>query len=234
MSIIPQTCRISVIIPARNEEQALPATLAAFAQGQAHEVIVADGGSSDRTAEVARRLGATVVASPPGRARQMNAGAAVASGEILFFLHADTLVPAGWTREIHALLDDPAVAAGAFRLGIIGNHPGYRLIESGANLRSRLGQLPYGDQGLFLRAADFRAMGGFRDLPLLEDVELVRRLARRGKIRLAPGAVRTSARRWHHLGMLRTTWRNLLALLGFLLGLRPDRLARWYRCGGFE
>ena len=231
MSIARKTCRISVIIPTRNEEAALPATLAALAQEEVHEVIVADGGSCDATVALARRLGATVVASPAGRGRQLNAGAAAAGGDVLLFLHADTLPPPGFAAEVRRLLAAPQVIAGAFRLGITGKDPALRFIAFFANLRAQLGQLPYGDQGLFLRATDFYRAGGFRELPLLEDVDLVRRLRRRGKIRLAAGAVCTSARRWQQLGMLRTTWRNLLVLLGFLLGLSPDRLARWYRRG---
>lgn len=230
MSIAPQTSRISVIIPARNEAHALPATLAALSSKAVHEIIVADGGSNDQTAAIARQAGATLVASPPGRGRQMNAGAAAASGDILFFLHADTLPPTGFAEEIHRVLADPTVLLGAFRLGIADPHRGYRIIECIANLRAHLG-LPYGDQGFFLRTSDFRAMDGFTELPVLEDVELVRRLRQQGKIRLAASAVRTSARRWQRLGILRTTFRNQLVLLGFLLGLSPDRLAGWYRRG---
>lgn len=229
MSIAPPISRISVIIPARNEEAALPATLMALAREEVHEVIVVDGDSSDRTVALARQHGAAVVASPAGRGRQLNAGAELASGEILLFLHADTLVPAGFSAEVRTLLAEPAVAMGAFRLGIAGRHPALRLIEFFANLRARYCGLPYGDQAFFLRTADFRAWGGFRDLPLLEDVDLVRRIRRKGRIRLAPGVVRTSARRWQQLGMLRTTLRNQGIVLGFLLGLAPDRLARWYR-----
>lgn len=229
MSIAPKTSSISVIIPARDEEAALPATLAALAGEKVHEVVVADGESRDTTVAVARHHGATVAACPPGRGRQFNAGAALASGEILFFLHADTLPPAGFAAEIRRVLATPGVVAGAFRLGIAGEQPALRCIEFGANLRARLFGLSYGDQGLFLRAADFRNLGGFRELPLCEDAELMGRLRRLGKIRLARTAVRTSARRWLRLGVLRTTWRNQLVLLGFLLGISPDRLARWYR-----
>jgi rSAM/selenodomain-associated transferase 2 len=231
MSIAPPISRISVIIPARNEAATLPATLMALAQEAVHEVIVADGKSVDRTVDVARQFGATVVTGPAGRGRQQNAGATLASGEILLFLHADTLMPPNFAAEVRAVLADPAVAVGAFRLGIAGHHPGLRLIEFFANLRARFCGLPYGDQALFLRAADFRAVGGFRDLPLLEDVELVRRMRQKGRIRLAPGAVRTSARRWQQLGLLRTTLRNLGIMLGFLLGVAPHRLDRWYRRG---
>lgn len=229
MSIAPKTLSISVIIPARDEEAVLPATLAALAGEEVHEIIVADGESRDTTVAVARRHGATVAACPPGRGRQLNAGAALASGEILFFLHADTLPPAGFAAEIRRVLATPGVIAGAFRLGIAGERPALRFIEFGANLRARLFGLSYGDQGLFLRAADFRNLDGFRELPLCEDAELMRRLRRLGKVRLARTAVRTSARRWFRLGILRTTWRNQLVLLGFLLGVSPDRLGRWYR-----
>lgn len=228
MSTAPMTSRISVIIPARNEAAALPATLAALVGAGADEVIVADGGSSDATVAIARQHGATVVTSPVGRGPQLNAGAAQASGDLLLFLHADTLLPPAFAAEVRRVLAEPAVSAGAFRLAIADSRPGYRLIELGANLRARLGQLPYGDQALFLRATDFRAMGGFADLPLCEDLEMVSRLRQRGKIRLTTSAVQTSARRWQRWGRLRTTWRNQLVLWGFLLGVAPDRLARWY------
>jgi len=221
---------ISVIIPALHEAQAIGRTLSSAAASAASEVelIVVDGGSEDATVEVARSHGATVVTLPPGRARQMNAGARIARGECLLFLHADTRLPPGYEREVCRILDLPGVVAGVFALRVEGAQWGLRWVERAANLRSRLFELPYGDQGLFLRAELFRSLGGFAELPLLEDLELVRRLRRQGRIVTAPLAVLTSARRWESLGVLRTTLLNQLILLAYLLGMPPRRIASWY------
>ena len=229
MSTAPKTWRISVIIPTLNEAPWLAATLAAIPRHEVAEVIVADGGSHDRTVEIARNYGAATVASLPGRGPQQNVGASLASGEILLFLHADTLLPPGFSRDIATTLAAPGVVAGAFRLAIADQRAGLRVVEFFANLRAGWLGLPYGDQALFLRAADFQALGGYAGIPLFEDAELVRRLKKRGAIRLTASSVRTSARRWQRLGILRTTVRNQLLLLGFLLGVSPLRLARWYR-----
>ena len=221
---------ISVIIPALHEAQAIGRTLSSAAVLAASEVelIVVDGGSEDATVEVARSHGATVVTLPPGRARQMNAGARIARGECLLFLHADTRLPPGYEQEVRRVLDLPGVVAGAFALRVEGARWGLRWVERAANLRSRLCELPYGDQGLFLRAELFRSLGGFAELPLLEDLELVRRLRRQGRIVTAPLSVLTSARRWESLGVVRTTLLNQLFLLAYLLGMPPRRIASWY------
>ena len=221
---------ISVIIPALHEAQAIGRTLSSAAVLAASEVelIVVDGGSEDATVEVARSHGATVVTLPPGRARQMNAGARIARGECLLFLHADTRLPPGYEREVRHILDLPGVVAGAFALRVEGAQWGLRWVERAANLRSRLCELPYGDQGLFLRAELFRRLGGFAELPLLEDLELVRRLRRQGRIVTTPLAVLTSARRWESLGVVRTTLLNQVFLLAYLFGMPPRRIANWY------
>ena len=219
---------ISIIIPALNEAEAIGPTLESAAGAPATELIVADGGSKDATAEIARSCGATVVSSPPGRARQMNVGAQVARGEYLLFLHADTRLPPGYEQEMRRVLDLPGVAAGAFALEIAGAAWGLRLVERAANLRSRLFQLPYGDQGLFLRAELFRSLGGFPELPLMEDLELARLLRRRGRVATSPLPVLTSARRWESLGVVRVTLLNQFFLLAYLLGMPPRRLANWY------
>ena len=216
---------LSVIVPTLNEEVLLPRTLASAARADA-EVIVVDGGSTDRTVPIADRMGARVIESPPGRARQMNAGAAEAAGELLLFLHADTLLPAGYQADVRRVLDDPAVAGGAFRLRIAGSRSAFRVIERAVNLRSRCLSLPYGDQAIFMRRDSLIAAGGFPSIPVLEDFVLVRRLRRRGEIRLARSAVLTSARRWDHHGPWRTTARNQLAIAAFLLGVSPHRIAR--------
>ncbi len=222
---------ISVILPALNEAEHIAATLASLRPESDVEIIVVDGGSRDDTVAWARAGGAVVIPSPPGRARQQNLGAAAARGEILFFLHADTLAPPEYAQGIQEALQHPGVCAGAFALAITGSHPGLRFISALANCRSRWLQLPYGDQGLFLPSALFRRLGGFPDLPIMEDVALVRLLRRQGRILTLPQAVLTSGRRWQRLGLLRTTGINQLMLFGFALGVNPHTLARLYRQG---
>ncbi len=219
---------VSVIIPALGEASHIHRTLSALAGAREVEVIVVDGGSTDRTAEIARELGARLVRSPPGRARQMNAGAAVARGDALLFLHADTLLPPGFEAQVRRALHRPGVAAGAFELGIDGPGPRLRWVERAVNLRSRYLQMPYGDQALFIRAHHFHRMGGFPELPIMEDVAWVRRARRRGRIEIVPAAVRTSARRWQALGLWRTTLVNQLSLAAFHLGLSTRWIYSWY------
>lgn len=221
--------RVSVIIPALNEAAQLPAALAAALSGDPLEIIVVDGGSVDGTPEIARAHGAVVLASPPGRAAQMNRGAAIATGERLVFLHADTLLPADYAAHVRQTLAQSGVAAGAFGFAIAGEFPGRRWIERGTNSRARRRQLPYGDQALFLRRDTFRALEGFRDMPILEDYEFVQRLRLRGRIAIAPAIAVTSGRRWRELGAVRTTLLNQAILFGFRLGVPPARLASWYR-----
>lgn len=221
--------RISVVIPALNEAGNIGATLESVGAGRPHELIVVDGGSRDDTAAVAQAWGATVVASRPGRACQMNAGAARATGGVLLFLHADTVLPARWPEWVRPILARPGVVAGAFAFSLSGGFRGRRLVEWTANLRSRWGQSPYGDQALFLRRSTFEELGGFAQLPILEDYELNRRLRRRGRIVTAGAPAVTADRRWQRLGVLRTSLINKLILGGFWLGVSPARLARFYR-----
>jgi rSAM/selenodomain-associated transferase 2 len=217
---------IAVVIPALNEAAALPATLAAL--GEAAEVVVADGGSSDATVRIAQEAGATVIVAR-GRAAQQNAGAAATTAPILLFLHADTRLPAGWADEVRRLLADESVALAAFRLSIEDATPAERLIAAGANWRSRTLGVPYGDQALALRRATFDALGGFPDQPIMEDWALARAARRLGRIELSPLAVTTSARRWRTLGPWRTLAINQAMLLGARLGVSYDRLAALYR-----
>jgi rSAM/selenodomain-associated transferase 2 len=217
----------SVIIPALDEAATIARCLEAVGSAAPLEVIVVDGGSRDGTPELARAHGATVIAAPPGRAAQMNAGASAARGATLLFLHADTIVPSRYDQWIARALASARVVAGAFTLRIDGEGRGLRFIERGVAWRSRVLQLPYGDQALFLRADTFRAAGGFPPLPVLEDYELIRRLRRRGRIVVVPAAVLTSARRWRAGGVRRTTLRNLACLLAYHAGVAPERIARW-------
>lgn len=220
--------QLSIIIPTLNERDNVRELLSG-GLGRDADVIVADGGSADGTPELAESLGAKVVRTGRGRARQCNGGAAAAGGRHLLFLHADTRLPGGFRTIVSAVLSDRTVAAGAFLLKIDSPAPGLRIIEALADFRSRAMGMPYGDQALFLRAETFRDVGGFPDLPIMDDFELVRRLRGRGRVLTLPVPVRTSARRWERLGVLRTTIRNQGMILGYLLGVPPERLARWYR-----
>lgn len=221
--------RVSVIIPALNEVEVIARTLRSISSDEEIEVIVADGGSHDDTVKVAKALGASVVHTAPGRAHQMNLGAAAAQGEILVFLHADTRLPAEFVRSVYEVLRRPGVVAGAFRLRLDARGWKFRIVEALANFRSRWFKLPYGDQGLFMRRFHFRTAAGFSRLPIMEDFEFVQRLGRWGRIGLAREAAITSARRWERLGVLRTTLLNQVIILGYFCGISPGRLARWYR-----
>jgi rSAM/selenodomain-associated transferase 2/rSAM/selenodomain-associated transferase 1 len=220
---------VSVIIPALNESSVIVSTLASVRQSNPLETFVVDGGSADGTADVALKAGATVLRSKAGRARQMNAGAAKARGSLLLFLHADTILPAGWTSEVSRILQGHQVTAGAFAFRVAEHFRGKRMLERTVNWRARRFQLPYGDQGLFLRRALFEGMGGFANLPVMEDYELVCRLRRLGQIVTSSLPATTSGRRWSRLGLLRVTLKNQLMIAGFRLGVSPETLARFYR-----
>lgn len=221
--------RISVIVPMLNEAAQLKATCKPLLQRPGIEVIGVDGGSRDETVAIAQSLGIRTLASAPGRATQMNQGAAIATGQILLFLHADTQLPEDFDQWVRQTLAQPGVVAGAFELKIAGTLPGLRWVEWGVKWRSRLLQMPYGDQALFLTAEQFRAMGGFPEQPFMEDFELVRRLRTRGRIAIAPVPVLTSGRRWETLGVLRTTLLNQAIILAYRVGVPCDRLLLWYR-----
>lgn len=222
------TSLISIIIPTLNEEEHLPALLFSLLEYEGIEIIVADGGSTDGTRKLAASTQVKWVRAAGGRGPQLNAGARVAGGHILMFLHCDTILPDSFRETVESVLNSPGTAAGVFRLKIEASGKKYRLIEWGANFRSRFLGLPYGDQVLFVRKADFSRAGGFPDQPLLEDLELVRRLKRFGKIRIAPFPVVTSARRWQRLGVWQATLLNQFILIGYLLGMDPGRLADIY------
>lgn len=232
-----QTSRtVSVIIPTLNEAEHLPLTLKHVAAGESVEVIIADGGSHDDTLRIAQSHGATVVSSPPNRARQMNAGAKAACGDTLLFLHADTLLPPNYREAVLNALRLPDVVGGAFRFRITDPFPGRWLVESTTNLRSRLWRMPYGDQALFVRRWAFDELGGFPELPIMEDYEFVRRLRRLGRLALLNEAAVTSGRRWQRLGFLRTTLINKLVIAGYHCGVPPSKLAALYRerCPGLR
>ncbi|MHC1701951.1 MAG: TIGR04283 family arsenosugar biosynthesis glycosyltransferase [Humidesulfovibrio sp.] len=235
--------KLSVIIPVYREEARIAALLAHLAGLPAPggaEFLVVDGDPERRTLAAMPTEAALALASSRGRARQMNAGAAAARGNVLLFLHADTRLPPDAFARIQAALDDPGGAdlcGGAFSLSIAPDGgpenrppgPGLRCIAWAANLRSKLTRAPYGDQAIFLRRDCFEALGGFADIPLMEDLEFMTRLRRSGRrIRLLSACACTSARRWEREGLLRCTGRNLLLRALYHLGVRAQRLARFY------
>jgi hypothetical protein len=218
---------ISLIIPTLNEEENIIPCLEATRKAVNVERIVVDGGSSDRTVDKAKSWGATVLSAARGRARQMNAGAQTAKGEILLFLHADTILSDGFDNQVRLILSRSRVSAGAFSFRLDQpNSISLRLIQEVTNWRSRYLQVPYGDQAIFVRASLFQKIGGFADLPIMEDHELIRRLKKRGRIHTASLPAVTSARRWRVLGIWRTTILNWALTLAYLMGMSPLRLYR--------
>ncbi len=224
--------KISIIIPVLNEADNIAATLNIIPVIENIEIIVVDGGSSDDTVNIAKTFPAHIVLANSGRAQQMNAGAAIATGDILLFLHGDSRLPAQFIPAISAIMKRPDVIAGAFALQIAAPDPGLRWVEKLANWRSRHLQLPYGDQAIFLRTQTFHQLGGFPEQPIMEDFELVRRLQKLGKIAIVPAPVLTSARRWQKLGIGKTTLINQCIIAAYLLGVSPSRIVHWYRAQG--
>jgi rSAM/selenodomain-associated transferase 2 len=215
---------ISVVIPSLDEEDHVAAAVRSVREDA--EVIVVDGGSADGTREAAAAAGATVMVSARGRGVQLHAGARAARGDWIVFLHADTRLERGWAAALRSLPTD--VVGGAFRLALDPPRPAYRLIDAGVALRCRLFRLPYGDQGIFARRDVYGRIGGFRPLPLMEDVDLVRRLARAGPLAFPSVRAFTSARRWERQGVLATTLKNWALAVLYALGASPETLVRAY------
>jgi rSAM/selenodomain-associated transferase 2 len=224
--------RFSVIIPVYREAGRINDTLEHLLglPGQADtEILAVDGELEGRTLAAIRTPGVRKIASPKGRGTQLNAGAREATGEILFFLHADTRLPPNALNAIGQTLQSGDYVAGAFDLGIDSHRLAFRVIEKIACWRSRLTRIPYGDQTIFIRRDYFRSMGGFQDIPIMEDVDLMRRIKKKGgKIHILRDRVKTSARRWEKEGILYGTLRNWLLVSLFCSGVKPERLARFY------
>jgi len=221
---------LSIVIPVLNEAGAIESLLLSLAQARGAEVelIVVDGGSTDGTRALCTGRADRIVASDRGRARQMNAGAAAATGSALLFLHADTTLPAGAPTLVHQALAAGGYEWGRFDVCITGNAPVFRLIAALMNLRSRLSGIATGDQAIFVRRDVFQTLGGFAELPLMEDIEISQRLRRRSAPACLRARVVTSGRRWEKYGIWRTVllmWR--LRLL-YWLGVPAERLAALY------
>ncbi|MDY6950487.1 MAG: TIGR04283 family arsenosugar biosynthesis glycosyltransferase [Thermodesulfobacteriota bacterium] len=219
--------KLSIVIPVLNEAEILGDTLGRLARPSG-DIMVVDGGSTDGTVEIARQYTSRVITSPRGRGPQQDAGARQSHGSVLLFLHADTRLPMAYERLVHEALEGPGVVFGAFHLKIHPSKPILAFIASMANLRSRLLRMPYGDQALFARREAYFEAGGFPDWPVMEDVDLVRRLNRLGGFQLARGSVLTSGRRWKKENAVFTTLRNWSLMTRYYMGHRPHTLAGHY------
>ena len=220
---------ISVVIPALNEEGIIRSLLVYLRELDSNlEIVVSDGGSADSTVEEARPL-SKIVHAPRGRGAQMNAGARTASGDILWFLHADTKPHPESIRSMQKVFSDDSVIGGGFRYSL--EHPGFqfRLAETLSNMKNRAFKLLFGDMGIFVRRDVFEAMGGYLEIPLMEDMDFCHRLRRLGKIVILPQTIQTSARRWIEEGYVKHSIRSWTFQSAWILGVSPYVLAKGYR-----
>ncbi len=225
--------RVTVIIPTLDEDKSLASTIESVLSGEQVssdnvEVVVVDGCSTDNTTRIASEMGAKVLTTLRGRGLQMDEAAVIAEGEILLFLHADTSLPEGWYEAVRSAMEDKEVSVGAFTLSIDSQKKWFRVLERGVSLRSTRFGLIYGDQAIFVRRQAFIDAGGFRHLPLMEDVDCVSRMKAVGKLKVLDEAVVTSHRRWEDKGIVGNSIRNLVYLALFYLGVSPERLCNWY------
>ncbi len=223
---------VSVILPVLNEEGSINEIISHLLELRSFgnsEIIVVDGDLKGGTISSISEGGIITAIAGAGRSRQMNHGASLASGEILLFLHADTFLPPDALSRIRTAMDGPFVA-GAFSLGIRSERSLFRITEKYVALRTHLTRIPFGDQAIFIRKSYFDEIGGFSDTPLMEDIDIMKRIRRRGHdIAIIPDKVMTSARRWEREGILRCTLRNWALQLSYALGVKAERLARWYK-----
>jgi rSAM/selenodomain-associated transferase 2 len=221
---------ISVVIPALNEQENIRTCIECIKdEGGDFEIIVCDGGSSDATIEIVKEYDdAILIESGRGRGTQMNRGATAANGEVLLFLHADTKLERGWSDELLSALVDESVVGGAFTFKIDNASLRYRLIESWVKLRCALLSLPYGDQGIFVRREIFDKTGGYREIPLMEDVEFIGRMKKEGRVVLLKKSAVTHDRRWVRKGWIRASLSNQMVMLMYRLGVDPHTLSKFY------
>jgi len=228
----PGDYEFSIIVPVLNEQGQINSFMDKIKdQGfdGNYEIIIVDGDPQAGTINVVKDNSIICITSPRGRGRQMNAGAAVARGEILIFLHADTTLPDNALGKISQALQDQDFVGGAFDLKIDSDRLFLKYISARASLRSRWNRIPYGDQAIFIREKYFDEIGGFKDIPLMEDVDLMRRIKKDGKkIIILPDKVTTSARKWENEGALYTSMRNLIFVRLFYMGVSPHKLAKYY------
>lgn len=218
---------VSVIIPSLNEEASIGDAIRSALDAGAGEVIVSDGGSKDQTIALSRDAGADhIVCGEPRRGSQLRAGAELASGDWLLFLHADNRLGEDCIRQIRELTGE---VWGAFRQSIDHDGKKYRLLEWGNALRVRYRSMPFGDQAIFVRRDVYDQVGGFREMPLMEDVDLSRRLRKIGRPKLLAGPLTIDARRWEKRGVIRQTLRNWSIQVAYACGATPNTLVRWYR-----
>lgn len=222
--------KISVIIPVINEEKNLIKLFSNLVQKQEIEFIFVDGGSNDNTVNLIKKAGFKVILSPIlRRSYQMNLGAKKAQGKILLFLHGDTILPDNYDQVIINTVQKNNFIAGAFKLKIDNHKPLFRFIETLINWRSQYLSLPYGDQGIFIPKQIFDGINGYKDLAIMEDFDLIKRVKKIGKIYIVNASVITSARRWEKVGIVKTTLINQLIIMGYYLKIKPEKLALFYR-----
>lgn len=233
--------KIAVVIPVLDEAEQILDAIASVRAGEPSgrpapsespdpietEILVVDAGSSDQTLPRARQAGVRVLSAARGRARQLEAGWRASSGDVIVFLHADTRLEPGWTAALREALADPGVVGGAFRLGFDDPRMTFRLVEWVVRLRVGLFALPYGDQAIFVRRSALEAMGGVPVAELMEDLDLVRAMKRRGRLAALAPVATTSARRYRLRGVASTLCRNAAALVGWWMGIERGRLAGW-------
>lgn len=234
-SNMPSQCKFSIIIPVLHEAYGInPLIDHLYNQhtDRNFEVIVVDGDPDRNTLSAINHKGVIPVSAEKGRGRQMNAGAAIARGEILIFLHADTHLPFNALRQIGSAMEQKRYIGGVFDLGIRSDRLALKIIARLASLRSRLTRIPYGDQAIFMRKDYFNKIGGYREIPLMEDVELLQRVKKMGdKIWIISDRVSTSPRRWEKEGIVCCTLRNWILQGLYLMGVSPHKLAKFYRHG---
>lgn len=218
---------VSIVIPTLNEAGVIGPTIASLRALGGCEIIVADGGSTDATLDDARDAD-QVLTAMPGRASQMNAGAAAAHGDILLFLHADCRLDSGSLDAVESVMAKTSIIAGCFSMRVDVDGWAFRSIDACATARVRFTGIVYGDQGLFLRRCEFERLGGFPSVRFMEDVFFSRRLAAHGRVVVLPNRIHVSPRRWQKVGIVRQTLRNWTLTALALAGVSPDRLAAFY------